>query len=98
MSMKCCWSAAILALLGACLVLIAPSSEGKTSTPTLKFEFGPGKVAPGYTQVSATTLYSKELRHGFEPGSTVTGVDRGGKDPLRGDFCTSDKPFFFSVA
>jgi lysophospholipase L1-like esterase len=25
-------------------------------------------------------------------------VERGGKDALRGDFCTSDKPFFFSVA
>ena len=25
-----------------------------------KFDFGPGKVAPGYTQVLPTTVYSKE--------------------------------------
>ena len=80
-----------------CMFMIADSNEGKTSKTNLKFDFGPGKVAPGYTQVSATTIYTKELGYGFEPGSTVTGVDRGGKDPLRSDFCTSDKPFFFSV-
>ncbi len=42
----------------------------------LKFDFGPGKVAPGYTQVLPATIYSKET----------------------GDFCYSDRPFYFSVA
>ena len=96
------WSAAILtasaAFAAAGAVMIANSTEGRVGRTTLKFDFGPGKAASGYTQVSATTLYSRELGYGFEPGSTVTGVDRGGKDPLRSDFCTSDKPFFFSVA
>jgi lysophospholipase L1-like esterase len=68
---------------------------GKAS---LKFDFGPGKVAHGYTQVLQTSLYSKELGYGFEPGASVTCLDRGGRDHLRGDFCTSDKPFYFSVA
>ena len=63
-----------------------------------KFDFGPGKVAPGYTQVLPTTTYSKELGYGFEPGSSVSCVDRGGGDALRSDLCTSDQPFFFSVA
>lgn len=65
---------------------------------TWQFDFGPGKVAPGYTQILPTTIYSKELGYGFEPGSGVTCVDRGGQDPLRSDLCTSDRPFFFSVA
>ena len=64
----------------------------------LKFDFGAGKVAPGYTQVLPTTVYTKELGYGFEPGATVSAVDRGGDDALRSDFCTSDKPFFFSIA
>jgi hypothetical protein len=89
------WSAAILiasaAFAAAGAVMIANSTEGRAGRTTLKFDFGPGKAASGYTQVSATTLYSRELGYGFEPGSTVTGVDRGGKDPLRSDFCTSDK-------
>jgi lysophospholipase L1-like esterase len=65
---------------------------------SLKFDFGPGKVAPGYTQVLQTTTYSKELGYGFEPDSSVSCVDRGGRDALRSDLCTSDQPFFFSVA
>jgi len=63
-----------------------------------KFDFGPGKVARGYTQVLQQTTYSKELGYGFEPGSNVSCVDRGGKNALRNDLCTSDQPFFFSVA
>jgi|SRR5712692_4846101 len=67
-------------------------------TPTLKFDFGPGKVAHGYRQVIETTTYTKERGYGFEPGASVSCVDRGGEDALRGDFCTSDKPYYFSVA
>ncbi len=65
---------------------------------SLKFDFGPGKVAPGYTQVLPTTIYSKELGYGFEPDSSVSCIDRRGRDTLRSDLCTSEQPFFFSVA
>ncbi len=64
----------------------------------LKFDFGPGKVAPKYKQVLATTLYNEEQGYGFEPGSPVICLDRGSKSALRSDICTSDKPFYFSVA
>lgn len=70
----------------------------QNSSPPLKFDFGPGKVASGYTQVIASSIYSKELGYGFEPGAAVQCLDRRGKDALRGDLCTSDKPFYFSVA
>lgn len=73
----------------------AQAQERKTS---FKFDFGPGKVALGYIQVLPATIYSREPGYGFEPGATISGIDRGGNDALRGDFCTSDKPFFFSVA
>src|SRR6266511_3982699 len=89
------------------LSVVAESLGGRLSTEelsslpysqSLNFDFGPGKVAPGYTQVLQTTTYSKELGYGFEPGADVTCVDRGGRDALRSDLCTSDQPFFFSVA
>src|SRR5207244_13070136 len=54
--------------------------------------------APGYKQTMADTVYSKELGYGFEPGVKVSCLDRGGKNALRSDFCTSDQPFYFSVA
>jgi lysophospholipase L1-like esterase len=75
--------------------------EGAQLTPaprtSFKFDFGPGPVAPGYTQVLSTTVYSAQRGYGFEPAAKVSCVDRG-KDALRGDFCTGDQPFYFSVA
>ena len=75
----------------------AGSIQAQSSQPKLKFDFGPGKVASGFTQVLAGTIYTRELGYGFEPGANISCVDRGG-DSLRRDLCTSDKPFYFSVA
>jgi len=75
-----------------------PASSSKTSVATWKFDFGPGAVASGYKQVTQQNTYSRDAGFGFEPGAQITCTDRGGKDPLRSDFCTSDKPFYFSVA
>ncbi len=99
---RCCVH--VLAL--AAFVLILPlvnihvvrGQAKDTNQTNWKFDFGPGRVASGYTQVLADTVYSKELGYGFEPGAKVTCLDRGGKNALRSDFCTSDKPFYFSVA
>jgi len=71
-----------------------PTKPGKTSH---KFQFGPGKPAPGYLQVSPTTAYSQALGYGFDLGSKVSSIDRSGVDPLRAGFCTSEQPFYFSV-
>lgn len=96
-----------LLIVGFALIAVVQSLRGEfsakelsspASSQSLNFDFGPGRVAPGYTQVLQTTTYSEELGYGFEPNSGVSCVDRGGGDALRSDLCTSDKPFFFSVA
>jgi len=69
----------------------------QTDKTAFRFDFGPGKVAPGYTQVLPTSVYSSETGYGLEPGAQVQGMDRGGADALRGDFLWSDSPFLFSV-
>lgn len=76
----------------------AGSLSAQSSQPKLKFDFGPGKVAPGYTQVVADRIYNQNSGYGFEAGANISCLDRGGRDALRGDLCTSDKPFYFSVA
>lgn len=76
----------------------ASGRGSQTNGISFKFNFGPGKVVPGYTQVLPSTTYNRDLGYGFDAGSEVTAVDRGGDDPLLAGFCTSDKPFFFSVA
>ena len=63
---------------------------------TFKFDFGTGKAASGYTAVTPDTKFSYQQGYGFDQGSVVAAVDRGG-NTLTGDYITSDKPFYFSV-
>lgn len=72
--------------------------QAQSSQANLKFDFGPGKVMAGYTQVVAETIYDKNSDYGFEPGADISCFARNGRDALRSDLCTSDKPFYFSVA
>ncbi|PYS53285.1 MAG: hypothetical protein DMF68_00030, partial [Acidobacteria bacterium] len=74
------------------------AARAQTLQKSWRFDFGPGKVSQGFTQVLANNIYSRERGYGFEPGAAVECVDRGGRDQLRSDLCTSDKPFYFSVA
>jgi lysophospholipase L1-like esterase len=74
------------------------AQAGSTTMLSRKFDFGPGAVAAGYKQVMPQNIYDHETGFGFEPGAQVTCVGRKGKDALRDDFCTSETPFFFSVA
>ncbi|MGA2798376.1 MAG: GDSL-type esterase/lipase family protein [Thermoguttaceae bacterium] len=90
--------AAMIGGVVAAVLLCAPLVYADQDKTSYKFDFGSGRVEPGYIQVLSTTEYNKDLGYGFDFGSTVSAVDRGGNDALRGDFCTSDKPFYFSVA
>lgn len=62
-----------------------------------KFSFGPKEV-PGYIRVEPSRVYSIENQYGFDFGTNPIAVGRQGKKPLLNGFCTSDNPFFFSVA
>jgi lysophospholipase L1-like esterase len=88
-------AAAVIAV--ASLAIGAGSCRAQSAATRFRFDFGPGNVEPGYTQVVPATIYHNDRGYGFDPGSTVMGVDRGGSDALRGDFCTSDRPFLFSI-
>lgn len=95
--------AAAVALFVLASLLVAGPTTGASiapaqSAPIYKFDFGPGKVARGYTQVMPGNVYTKATGFGFEPGATIVCQDRNTRDPLRSDFCTSDTPFYFSVA
>jgi lysophospholipase L1-like esterase len=61
-----------------------------------KFSFSPKEV-PGYIRVEPSKVYSIENKYGFDFGTSPVAVDRKGKKPVTDGFCTSDKPFFFSV-
>ncbi len=67
------------------------------SQPCLRFDMGPGKVETGYIQVTGSMTYNPERGFGLISGAPVLDIDRGGKDALRRDFCTSHEPFFFVV-
>jgi len=63
---------------------------------SFKFDFGSGKTTPGYIQIKPDTKFTYQIGYGFDQGSVVESVDRGG-NALTGDFITSSKPFYFSV-
>ena len=77
-----------------CFISLLVNAQTNAS---LRFDFGTGATAPGYTAVAPTTIYNEQTGYGFEPGATLTATDRGGKDPLRSDFITGTLPFLFSV-
>ncbi len=98
-------SAAGLWLLGASVLFaqFQPRAEDQPLPPPplvraeFKFDFGPGKAAPGYTAVQADEVYSTEKGYGFDFGSKVAGVARSG-DPMKDGLVTAtESPFFFSV-
>ena len=65
-------------------------------TTSYKFDFGSGKVASGYIQITPETKFTYQKGYGFDQNSSVESVNHG-SDPLTGDFITSKKPFYFSV-
>ena len=71
---------------------------GPRTAGGVPIRFRPGAGGRGMTRVLPETIYSETAGFGFEPGGAITGVDRGGDDPVTGDFCTAQEPFFFSVA
>ena len=64
---------------------------------TFKFDFGGYRVEKGFIQITSTSKFDKKIGYGFMDISGLKSVDNGG-NALIGDFITSDKPFYFSVA
>lgn len=62
-----------------------------------KFDFGNGRAANGYISVSNSDVYSTEKGFGFEDAANLKCFDRDDKNRLLSSFCTSEKPFYFSV-
>jgi lysophospholipase L1-like esterase len=83
-----------ICLLAFCLPLTVTKAQ---TTNTFKFDFTPGKVAVGYTQVLPTTLYNAQTGYGFDRSSVVNVVNTNSKAALQDGYITSSKPFFFSV-
>lgn len=63
---------------------------------SFKFDLGKGKAAAGYIKITPETTFNDQTWYGLDPDAMAEAIDRGG-DPLKGDFITSKKPFFFSV-
>jgi lysophospholipase L1-like esterase len=87
--------------LAATLILLLFSftqfAAAQLSAPLHKFSFAPTPEA-GYTAVTPSMAYSKERGFGFENPSGITAIDRQWPNGKHDGFCTSDKPFYFSVA
>ena len=64
---------------------------------SFKFDFGGSRTENGFIPVTSTSKFDKKTGYGFMDISGLKSVDNGG-NALTGDYITSDKPFYFSVA
>ncbi|WP_258561880.1 rhamnogalacturonan acetylesterase [Chryseobacterium chendengshani] len=62
-----------------------------------KFDFGTDRTEKGFIPITSTTKFNTKIGYGFMDISGLKSIDNGG-NALTGDFITSDKPFYFSVA
>lgn len=85
------------AVLGVARPAAADDAARATEDGTRRFDFGPGAVARGADQVTAATAYTPDLGYGFADTTTLTEADRGGEDPLRGDFVSTGSTATFLV-
>jgi lysophospholipase L1-like esterase len=68
------------------------------SKSDLRFSFAAGGKADGYVRVAPNDVYDRDRGYGFEPDAKIEAVERGGEDALHSGYCTSARPFYFSVA
>lgn len=77
-----------------------PAVHAETALPPagsgVRFDFGPGAVADGYTRVDAGTSYSAAGTFGFTDTAVTSGVDRGTGDALRSDFVQAQGSTFLA--
>ncbi|WP_449398422.1 hypothetical protein [Chryseobacterium wanjuense] len=62
-----------------------------------KFDFGGNRTENGFIPITENSKFDRKTGYGFMDISGLKSVDRGG-NALMGDYITSDKPFYFSVA
>jgi lysophospholipase L1-like esterase len=78
------------------IILLTILIKVNSNAMPLKFDFGNGKTAKGYNSVNSSTIYDDTHGYGFDFG-TKAECNKTNNNPLTGDFCTSLKPFYFSV-
>ncbi|MBD8083354.1 rhamnogalacturonan acetylesterase [Chryseobacterium caseinilyticum] len=64
---------------------------------SFRFDFGTDRTENGFIPITSTSKFDKKIGYGFMDISGLKSVDNGG-NALTGDFITSEKPFYFSVA
>jgi hypothetical protein len=64
----------------------------------MDYDFGPGTLEPGYTQITVSNAtYTVGRGYGFESASGLNERDRGAPDALREDFIVASSPQTFIV-
>lgn len=83
---------------GLIIVVFLQVLAGEAQQTGYRYDFGHGKLMPGYTKVTTDTKYSEETGYGFDKYSTdLQSGDGKTKNALLTDYISSTKPFYFSV-
>ncbi|MBB1284107.1 rhamnogalacturonan acetylesterase [Flavisolibacter sp. BT320] len=77
--------------------LQAQPKKGQAEIRTYRFDFGHGKMKPGFVKVLPGTVYSSQRGYGIDFGSAVTANTHTGNKALYDGYLTAAQPFYFSV-
>jgi hypothetical protein len=69
----------------------------QNNLPVWRYDFGGRQTSLGFINIGESSKYSDKNGFGFDYFSEVKVVVREKGNYLESDFCTSDKPFYFSV-
>lgn len=76
---------------------IAQPKKAQPANRTFRFDFGNGRVKPGFVKVLPGTVYSPQRGYGIDFGSAVTANTLAGKEALSDGYLAAATPFYFSV-
>lgn len=82
-------------LLVSILAINSNAQDGEEVFHTLKFDFGEGRVIPGYIKVTPDCGFSDSSSFGFLKASDLRAIGRSGRKGRNADYITSSDPFIF---
>lgn len=79
------------------LIAAIATAPATAADAPLRYDFG-GQAAPGFIKVDPTSVFPAAGNSGFDLGTKPRRVDETAANALHDGYCTSDRPFCFSVA
>ena len=76
---------------------IDEKDDNENPSSARNFDFGSGPVKEGFEHITEKTIYTNSKGFGLIPSGEIISGKNSAKDPLKSDYISSNKPFYFVV-